>query len=309
MNRTVDISNNEKQYVLQGLSHGIRVDGRLLNTSRTPEVWIAPNEYGYVEVHWGGTYVSCRVSSEVVVPFEDRPFEGMFVINSEISSQASAMFDNSKSGVDEVLITRMVEKAVRRSNALDLESLCIVAGKKVWSITVDVNFLNYDGNFIDVTCFAVMLALLHYRKPDVLIEAGGDKIIVHLVDERQPVPLSVLHIPICLTYLFYNLGDIETNIKGEGADSEEVSVLDACLTEELVRDGFLVITLNKNREIIQISKNGGLPIDALNLMRISKELMEWVDKLTDLIKTTLASDEKERYDRLNLKLLEVGASR
>ncbi|KAG7193425.1 uncharacterized protein KQ657_000843 [Scheffersomyces spartinae] len=309
MNRTVEISNNERQYVLQGLANGIRTDGRSLDTSRMPEVWIEPNEYGYVEVKWGKTYVSCRVSSEVVAPFEDRPFEGLFVINSEISSQASAMFDNSKSGVDEVLITRMIEKAVRRSNALDLESLCIVAGKKVWSITVDVNFLNYDGNFIDVTCFAVMIALQHYKKPDVLVEAGGDKIIVHLVDERQPVPLSILHVPICLTYLFYNLGDIESNIKGEGTESQEVSVLDASLTEELVRDGFLVITLNKNREIIQISKNGGLPIDALNLMRLSKELMEWVDKLTEVMKTTLVADEKERYDRLHLKLLEVGANR
>lgn len=33
---------------------------------------------------------------------------------------------------EEVLVSRLIEKAMRRSRALDTEGLCIVAGEKVW---------------------------------------------------------------------------------------------------------------------------------------------------------------------------------
>ncbi|EGW32853.1 uncharacterized protein SPAPADRAFT_136976 [Spathaspora passalidarum NRRL Y-27907] len=304
MSRSIEISENQRKFLLESLKHGFRLTDRPFDHVRDISLYLSPTEYGYVEVSWGKTKLACRVTATVTTPYEDRPFEGIFTINSEISTMASMRFDTSRSN-EEILIARIIEKAVRRSNSLDLESLCIIAGEKVWEITVDLNYLNYDGNFIDVGCFAVMLALHHFKKPDISI--NGNSIVVHDINERQPVPLSILHIPICLTYSFYNLTDKESNIKGEDAD--EICLLDADLLEELNRDGSLVITLNKNRELIQLSKNGGLPISAQQFLELTFKSMKTIDQLTDLIKTKIKEHEELRYKTENFKLLEASADR
>lgn len=89
-------------------------------------------------------------------------------------------------------MTRLLDKALRRSNAVDREALCIVAGQKVrrppqklplllcllifaspmpqvWSLRVDVHFLDDEGNMLDCASIAAMTALRHFRKPDVTV--------------------------------------------------------------------------------------------------------------------------------------------
>lgn len=299
------VSLNEKNYVFEALKNGVRLNGRKLDEMREPIISISKSEYGFVEVELGNTRLSVRVSCSIIKPYEDRPFEGVFTINTEISSMASPTFENGKSTDDEVLISRLIEKAIRRSNALDLESLCIIAGEKVWHITADINFLNHDGGFIDASCLGVMTALQHFKKPDVSIK--GTEIIVYDYLERQPVPLSVLHVPICVTFSFFNPLDKVENIKGDL--NQEISVIDADLTEEAVRDGSLVITINKNRELIQVSKNGGLPIDGASLLQLANSAFSIAESLSEKIKLLLKCDEEERYTKMNMRLLEVGAPR
>lgn len=307
MSKNIEVSSNEKVFLMEALKAGMRLNGRKHDETRVPEVRLSKSEYGFVEVEWGSTKLACRVTASIVKPYTDRPFEGVFNINCEISSMALAKFENGRNSGDEVLISRLIEKAIKRSNSLDMESLCIIAGEKVWSIQADLNFLNYDGNFVDVGCLGVMLALHHFRKPDISIVNGGEDIIVHDVDERQPVALSILHIPICLTYSFFNPSDKESNLKGDAND--EIYIMDADLKEELNRDGSIVITLNKNRELIQIGKNGGIPIDAQMLIELSFKAITKVDQLTELIKTLILEHDAQRYKEMNLKLLEVGADR
>lgn len=40
---------------------------------------------------------------------------------------------------DEVMITRLLEKSIRRTEAVDREALCIVAGEKASSRSVEVS--------------------------------------------------------------------------------------------------------------------------------------------------------------------------
>lgn len=305
MARGTEISINERNYIFEALKRGIRLSGRGRDELREPVIRISKTEYGYVEVELGKTKLAVRVSCEISKPFEDRPFEGIFNINTEISPMASPSFESGKSSDDEILVSRLIEKAVRRSNALDLESLCIIAGEKVWRISADVNFLNYDGGLIDASCIGVMTALQHFRKPDVSI--SGSEIIIHDLNQRQPVPLSILHVPICISYSFFNPVDKEENMKG--GLNQEFAIMDADLKEELIRDGSLVITINKNREIIQISKSGGLPIDGQVLLDLAHSSYNTAVRLTEQMKEILKKDEEERYQRMHMELLEVGASR
>ena len=196
----------------------------------------------------------------------------------------------NNTGEDEVLISRIIEKAVRRSGALDIEGLCIVAGSKCWAVRASVHFLDCDGGFVDASCIAVMTALLHYKKPDITVH--GEKIIVHPVDEREPVPLGILHIPICVTSSFFNPLDAEQNMKGE--ENSEIVLVDASLKEELLREGVLTVTLNKNREVVQVSKAGGLPMDAMTLMECCHKAYDITERITDQILGAVKEDNAKR---------------
>ncbi|AMD22819.1 HHR050Wp [Eremothecium sinecaudum] len=278
------------KFVLDVLKQNLRLDGRAFDQFRDVDIKLG-EEYGDVTVSLGRTKVHCKVSAEITQPYEDRPFEGIFLISTETTPMAGPQFENgSNTGEEEVLISRMIEKAVRRSNALDLEALCIVAGSKCWSLRADVHFLDCDGGFIDASCIAVMTALLHFKKPDVSVTADG--IVIHPVSEREPVALGILHIPICVTFSFFNPDDTEENIKG--ISNNEIAIIDATLQEELFRDGVLTVTLNKNREVVQVSKAGGLPMDALTLMDCCHKAFNITQNITDQIIQLLKEDAQKR---------------
>ncbi|KAH3676386.1 hypothetical protein WICMUC_002017 [Wickerhamomyces mucosus] len=297
MAKGIEVSINEKSFVFDALKQGIRLDGRKLEDFRNVDITLG-DEYGYVDVRLGKTRVVARISAEISTPFEDRPFEGLFTVSTEISPMASAMFENQRQSDDELLISRAIEKAVRRSGALDLESLCIIAGSKCWSIRADVHFLDYDGGFIDASCIAVMTGLQHFRKNDITV--SGEQIVIHSVEEREPVELSVLHVPICVTFAFFNPEGVEENIKGES--NNEIYIVDTTLEEDLLKDGVLTVAVNKNREVCQISKAGGLPMDALTLMDCGRKAYDIAVELTNQIKKLLEADYKRRNEGIQYKL-------
>lgn len=87
--------------------------------------------------------------------------------------------------------------------ALDPESLCIITGKAVWSINIDITLLNNAGNLIDACYMATLVGLLHFRRPFVKVE-NEKNIKVFSQEEKKPQPLSITHIPIAFTYAFFN---------------------------------------------------------------------------------------------------------
>jgi len=66
-----------------------------------------------------------------------------------------------------VEISNFIEKVVKSSRATDNEGLCIIQGKLVWSLTVELQLLNDDGNLIDAFFLAAILALKNTKLPEV----------------------------------------------------------------------------------------------------------------------------------------------
>ena len=109
--------------------------------------------------------------------------------------------------VDEEIneITRLLERNLKESRAIDTESLCIVSEEKVWAIRLDIKVLNHEGNVADCASIAGLAALAHFKRPDFTLH--GDKVEIHPVNEKDPVKLSVHHYPVCTTYAFFNTED------------------------------------------------------------------------------------------------------
>lgn len=105
---------------------------------------------------------------------------------------------------EEVTITRMLDKVIRRSDTVDKESLCILAGQvvstprsiflprvvmeaglyaltsaymQVWHLRLTLHFLADAGNMLDCACLASVVALRHFRRPEVEV-VGEDVVLV-----------------------------------------------------------------------------------------------------------------------------------
>ncbi|KAG4305689.1 hypothetical protein PORY_000599 [Pneumocystis oryctolagi] len=273
MPKDIDLSLNEKEFILEALNNNLRLDGRGFNVWRDLTLTFG-NSYGHAEVLLGKTRIFVRISAEITEPYPDKPYEGIFTIDIEMTPIVSSSFESGRSS-EEMFISNIIDKAIRRSHMLDKESLCIVYGQKCWSIRADVHYLDHDGNLVDATCIAIVAALYHFRKPVVTVK--GEEIVVHPIEERVPVPLVLTHTPICITFSFFNEG--------------RISLMDATLQEEKLREGSMVITLNKNKEICQISKAGGVTLETSDIFKCLHSALDKTLKITDYLNEKLAENE------------------
>ncbi|KAL1412495.1 3'-5'-exoribonuclease [Vanrija albida] len=276
MPREIDPPSVQREFLVAALEQGKRLDGRLPLEQR-PFTLTFGAELGSVECRLGKTAVLAQVTATIVKPRDDRPYEGFLVISSEISPMASSVFEAGRSSEDEVMITRLLEKSIRRTEAVDREALCILAGEKVWHLRLTLHFLSDSGNLLDCASLAAMTALRHFRKPEV--EVIGGEVIVHSPDERAPVPLAIHHTPLCLTFAYFeNLSPI----------------LDPTHLEEVLASGTMTITLNAQRELCVLSKAGGTALAADEIMNIVRVGVERVRAIVKLMDEALAKDQGER---------------
>lgn len=296
--------NLEKDLLRDLLGEKNRPDGRSFDQMRNIDMKFG-DTYGHVEVRLGITRLIVQVSASVNKPRPERPFEGIFHISTDISSMASPQFENGRTtGTEEILVSRMIEKSIRRSNALDLESLCIVAGKRCWMVRADVHYLDYDGGLVDASCIGVIAALLHYRRPDTSIEGGI--VIVHDIADRPPVPLSVLQIPVSVSWSFIalpqNISEEDMEDSDDEADNgmqtvdslKTIALMDATAAEQDLKIGEITITINKDGELCQITKAGGAQLSTSALLRFTQNAHQIAKQTTKLIHSELEADYRRR---------------
>ncbi|SMY22248.1 unnamed protein product [Zymoseptoria tritici ST99CH_1A5] len=277
MPQEAEPSKNEREFLLSALRENIRLDNRAFDQFRPIELAFG-DEYGVCDVRLGKTRVMVAISAEVIAPYTDRKFDGVFTISTELSPIASPAFEVGRQDQTEILLSRILEKTIRRSGALDTESLCIIAGSKCFHIRADVHVLDHDGNIIDAACVALVAALMHFRRPD--IEIHGEEVTVFSLQEREPVKLQMQHQPFCITTSYYESG--------------EVMLQDATLLEEHCREGEVVVSINRFGEVCQIAKYGGAPVDGLSILNCTTAALEkakWLDKF---VKSKLEDDDKKR---------------
>ncbi|KAK4058874.1 3'-5'-exoribonuclease [Microbotryomycetes sp. JL221] len=277
MPRPLDPSINETEFLHKALQQGYRLDKRSQYDMRPIKLSFG-DELGWVECRLGHTRVVAQVSAEIVRPLTDRPYEGFLTISTEISPMASTSYEAARASDEEILMARLLEKTLRRSEAIDREALCIVAGQKVWSVRVDVHFLDDEGNMLDCASIAAMTALRHFRKPDV--EVIGEDVTIFSAAERVPVPLAIHHSPLCMSFAFF------------GQDS--IALLDPTHLEQILASGSLTLSLNSQGEICVLSKIGGTPLSADEVMKVVEIGVTRVREVDDLIKSSLENEAKRR---------------
>ena len=58
------------------------------------------------------------------------------------------------------------------------------------------------GSLVDCASISALAALAHFKRPDVTTD--GEEIKVHSTAERDPIPLTLHHYPICVSFALLN---------------------------------------------------------------------------------------------------------
>lgn len=80
----------------------------------------------------------------------------------------------------------------------------------MWSLRLDITVLDHDGNLVGAAGLAALAALLAFRRPDVSLGGGdtGQAVTVHPPEEREPLPLTIHHLPLAITFGLFEVGSL-----------------------------------------------------------------------------------------------------
>lgn len=112
---------------------------------------------------------------------------------------------------------------------------------------------------------------------------------VYGVREREPVPLALLHWPLCVSVCVL---PGPSDIASDAGDS--AFLVDPTLCEEQVCEGEVQIVANREGEVCQIKKLGGTPAGAVLLLRCVEVALGKVKELCTQVQSALDTDAKRR---------------
>ena len=257
----------------------------------------ASASHSLAEVKLGSTVAVCDVSAEIIKPYPDAPNEGN--LQTHVSMAPVASPRAAGVGGTRAPALALLERSLLSSRAVDLESLCIVAGAKAWNVKCVVTVTDDCGAALDAASLAALAGLLHFRRPDVT--CVGDQVTVHTLEERAPVPLSIHHVPLCVSVALLRDEQAELDAVrgtregggGDGAGEEEeaeaatddrpgprverddpdsdagvIALVDPTHREEAVADGLVTVALNAHKEVCGLTKTGQPPLSSRALARL-----------------------------------------
>ncbi|KAI0567403.1 exosome component 9 Rrp45 [Gracilaria domingensis] len=272
------ISLSEKSFTTDCVNANCRSDGRRNSEARKANISLGPT-WGFAEVSFDGTRAVASTTIDAITPPPDRSSDGSISISVQLSPTASepAARDSLYRNSGAFLETRIcIESFIRDSRCVDTEALCILAGVKVWSVRVDVDIINDDGNCTDVCMLAVMASLMHARRPDVNVT--GKEVRIYSLDEREPVPLPIHHVPLSMTFALFGAGK---------PYAPDTVVLDPVKVEELASSGSISFAFNSQGEVCGVYKAGGLPMHLESFDECTNLAANRARELTGVLKAAL----------------------
>ncbi|CAG8561854.1 6477_t:CDS:2, partial [Paraglomus occultum] len=150
---------------------------------------------GSAVVRIGNTSAICGIKAEVAEPNVNTPLEGYLVPNVELPPMCSPNFKPGPPSELAQVLSETVNKLLKGVR----ESLCIEEGKAVCVLYCDVVCINYDGNILDASVYAVVSALSNVRLPKITYDDG---IVKATPDKTIELPLS--RIPFSATFAIFD---------------------------------------------------------------------------------------------------------
>jgi exosome complex component RRP42 len=216
-------------HILDLARDGKRLDGRAPDEYRPVTVepgWVTTAD-GSALCRIGDTTVVCGIKLEPGKPFADTPNAGVLTTNAELVPLSSPTFEPGPPHPRAIEVSRVVDRAIRAAETIDLTKLCVTPGEKTWVCYVDVHVLDHAGNLIDAGMLAALGALTHATMPNRRFGIGD-----------ADAPLAIQHFPVETT--FVRLGD--------------TIVVDPSFDEERAAQGRVTIATDEAGNVVAMQK-------------------------------------------------------
>jgi exosome complex component RRP42 len=231
--KDIVMSRIRKDVLMTTLAKGARYDGRPFDAFR--EIGIQKGALssadGSALVSIGGSKVLASVKFDIMTPFSDRPTEGVLISNAELLPTASPSFEPGPPNENSIEFARIVDRAVRSAECVDLKSFFVTEGKVI-SLFLDLYVIDHAGNFIDAGTLAATAALTNAKMPK--IEENK------IIRGEYTGPLNPRALPISVTT----------------AKVGNYWLVDPSRDEELAHDGRITIATTENH-VCAIQKGKG----------------------------------------------------
>jgi exosome complex component RRP42 len=226
----------QEQFVMRLAEKGQRADGRKPDEFRKIEIEkdLISNAEGSARVRIGKTDVIVGVKMGVGTPFQDSPDKGILISNAEFSPMASPDFERGRPGEDAIELARVVDRGIRESKAVDVEKLCIEKGEKVWTLFVDSQIMNHDGNLTDAAALGAAIALNRAKMPEYDPKTGD----LDITNRKDKLPVKFKPVSVTVSKIAGKL------------------VLDPTLEEENAVSANLTVTTKDDGNICALQKRG-----------------------------------------------------
>ncbi|HKV90576.1 MAG TPA: RNA-binding protein, partial [Thermoplasmata archaeon] len=155
------------------------------------------------------------------------PNAGVLTTNAELVPLSNPTFEPGPPHPRAIEVSRVIDRAIRAAETIDLTKLCVTPAEKCWTCFVDVHVIDHSGNLIDTGSLAALTALAHATVP-------AKRFGIAEADYR----LEIRHQPVETT--FVRLGD--------------AIAVDPSFDEELACQGRLTVATDEAGNVVAMQK-------------------------------------------------------
>ena len=263
----------------------IRSDNRAINEYRQLSIKHLTSSYNSpIEVRLGNTQIFSQINAKLVQPRTERPSEG--IISFQVDThhlKPNADFTSTNEALNEfrISISNILEKCLKESHALDTNILCVIPGKLVWKVILDISVIKHDGNIFDSAIIAALSSWLTYKIPFFRIKEGE-------LYYDSFINLTTIHMPVCVTNGIF----LKKN-----KNEEIMFVLDPTFEEESVMSGSVSICANIFGAISYMLMNTEIQVGMQDIEELMGSTERNVVFIHDEIKKFVELENK-RFDKM-----------
>jgi len=200
------ISESERLFIQDGVTQGLRNDGR--GTLEYRPVFVRSNVVaqadGSCRVRCGDSEVLAGAKLDLTQPDSSRPNEGKFIVAVEFpAAVASSLNARAQEDLGEYYADLLERLCVNRS-VLDVKKLCVLKGRFVFNVHIDIIVLSAGGSLVDALSMAIRTTLRDLRIPYVEVirgqeEGEEDRVVVDERPDSAATLTGVEKIPLVIT--------------------------------------------------------------------------------------------------------------
>lgn len=234
-----------KQYQRLFLKDDIRPDGRPVTGCREVKIHCntVSSALGSAMVCFGNTRVIAGIKGRFAEPTINNPSSGYIVPNVSLPGLCNTKYRPGMPVDKAISISHKLESI--STDVTDLMELCIVPGKVVWCLYLDVVCINDDGNVLDAAVLAMTAALFNTWLPTTHVNEENGLVTVVPGGEKTRMVLKFLPVTVTLSVF------------------DDVTLPDPCESEEQIESGTVTCCVDENSKMRAMWASADLPDDMM----------------------------------------------